>query len=71
MCGESIVTVKNQCCVFNGNIRFMIDCAQEGGFRKYLSVRMLFYLSLGEPTTVIAAGPTLLKSSLNLILSQN
>lgn len=34
MCGESIVTVKNKCCVFNGNIRFMIDCAQEGGFNK-------------------------------------
>lgn len=31
MCGESKLTVKNQLCVFNGNIRFMIDCAQESG----------------------------------------
>lgn len=32
---------------------------------------MVFPLSLGGPNTAKAAGPTLLKSSQNLILSQN
>lgn len=70
MCGESILTVKNQCCVFNGNIRLWSTVPKKVVLTTFLSVWMLFSLSLSGPNTAKGAGPTLLKSSQNLILSQ-